>query len=428
MIKYIFRKKSMYAVLFILIITKYLSKQIYQTYPLQIDENEEEGDLNVMHIRNDDTICQKWVPSLLAPILLISSSQKIPQDYTLIKSIRIKYPILSTSSLFDTNIYYHSFIGKNEAILGRVLGSSKFSDCYLGLSNKITGFEELEIKDIFLNQLTKDKILSFDIWSINDKPITSSLYIGNSHEDFSSEKKKPNIGTCKSKKENLYWGCTFKGFYLKSKFLNLKKKENEYYTIYFSSDSYDIILPKSIEKDFDDLTDHSCTYREDLHGYEEYYLSCSNLFNEQDFEEIKLLGENFNITIEIDNKYRFINDKEEKKKKTRIRYEEEVDYFVFPLIMFKNFHIQFDGEKNLISFYTKNSSLIEVEKKENNNGSSKGLVVLIIILIIIIIIGLAFGVFWFIKKRNSPIERKINKYNKYDEDPNFQDLQGKKVF
>ena len=418
----------MHVVLFILIITKFLSKQIYETYPLKIDEIEDGKDLNVMHINNDDTLCQKWIPSLFLPILLIPKSKDIPNDYTSIKTIYIKYPIISISASYSTNIYYHNFIGKNEVVLGRV-DSNKFLDCYLGLLNKITGFEELEIKDIYLNKLAKDKIFSFDIWSINGKSITSSLYIGNSHEDFISEKKKANIGTCKSKKENLYWGCTFKGLYLKSKFLNLKQKENEYYTIYFSSGSYDIILPKSIENDFNILTEKTCTYDPDYYGYEDYYLTCSILFNEQnyDYEEIKLLGENFNLTIELDNKYRFINDQKEKEKKTRMRYE-DVDYFVFPLIMFKNFHVQFNGEKDLISFYAKDSSLIEVEKKKDNNGSSKGLLVLIIILIIIIIVGLAFGVFWFIKKRNSPIERKINKYNKYDEDPNFQDLQGKKVF
>ena len=58
MIKYIIRKKLMYVVLFILIITKSLSKQIYETYPLTIDEIEDGKDLKVMHINNDDTLCQ----------------------------------------------------------------------------------------------------------------------------------------------------------------------------------------------------------------------------------------------------------------------------------------------------------------------------------------------------------------------------------
>ena len=41
---------------------------------------------------------------------------------------------------------------------------------------------------------------------------------------------------------------------------------------------------------------------------------------------------------------------------------------------------------------------------------------------------LSFGVFWFIKKRKGSIEKNINKYNKFDEDDNFKNLNEQRVF
>ena len=72
---------------------------------------------------------------------------------------------------------------------------------------------------------------------------------------------------------------------------------------------------------------------------------------------IKLIDDNMNITLEIDNTHRFTTSNQERNK-TRIRFE-EIDYFIFPLIMFKNFLIQFDAENDVISFYITNFSILQ---------------------------------------------------------------------
>ena len=138
------------------------------------------------------------------------------------------------------------------------------------------------------------------------------------------------------------------------------------------------------------------------------------------------------ITIEIDSQKRF--DENKTSDKTNIRYE-KVDYFILPLIMFKNFHIQFDAENDTIKFYTEEKGILDVpeeeeeeDKKSNNNSSNVGAVFLIIF-IIILVIALSFGVFWLIRKRKGSVEKNINKYNKFDEDDNYQNLsEQNKVF
>ncbi len=136
-----------------------------------------------------------------------------------------------------------------------------------------------------------------------------------------------------------------------------------------------------------------------------------------------------NITLEIDNVNRY-NKGNKDNNKTRIRYVDN-DYFVFPLIMFKNFHVQFDAKNDLISFYTIDKSILQVEEEKNQDkkkGTSLGLKVFLVILIIILVLALLFLGFWLYKKRKSYLKKNINKYNKFDEDENFQDMNEKRVF
>ena len=117
-----------------------------------------------------------------------------------------------------------------------------------------------------------------------------------------------------------------------------------------------------------------------------------------------------NITLEIDNINRFSTIIDENKTETRIIYE-DFNYFIFPLIMFKKFHVQFDAENDIISFYTNDASILqvkkekEIEKEKENNGF-----IFLLIFIIIIILGIGYGIFWFIRK----IKRKRNKLDKID--------------
>ena len=98
--------------------------------------------------------------------------------------------------------------------------------------------------------------------------------------------------------------------------------------------------------------------------------------------------------------------------------------------MFKNFHIQFDAENNLISFYTTNTSILTLKniRDDDDKESSSGLIIFLIILIILIVLGLVLGVFCFLKRRRGSLEKNINKYNKFEDEENFQSLNEQRVF
>ena len=140
------------------------------------------------------------------------------------------------------------------------------------------------------------------------------------------------------------------------------------------------------------------------------YLDCINMFNNNDYIPIKLSNEYMTITGEIDNINRFTIKNKDRSNLTRITFE-DIDYFVFPLIMFKNFHIQFDGEQNIISFYTNDSTILKIKKIVNKNEGEISSILIIIIVIVIILIALFIGfiVYRFIKKRRGlNAEEEIN--------------------
>ena len=155
------------------------------------------------------------------------------------------------------------------------------------------------------------------------------------------------------------------------------------------------------------------------------------MFNESNFALLNLINDDMNITIEIDNEVRFnIENENNLKNKTKIRYE-DVEYFILPLIMFKNFHVQFDDENDLIKFYTTNQSILQIygknEKKDNDSKGNVGKAFLIIF-IILLIVALLVIAFWLIKKRKGKVEKSINKYNKFEDEDNFQNMNDKRVF
>ena len=105
------------------------------------------------------------------------------------------------------------------------------------------------------------------------------------------------------------------------------------------------------------------------------------------------------ITLEIDSKKRF--NSEEDKDSINMIFSKDIDYIIFPLIMFKNFHIQFDAETNIIRFYSTDRNILHVKIKEqqSENNSSSALTIFLVILIILLLLGLSFGIFCFLKKR-----------------------------
>ena len=138
-----------------------------------------------------------------------------------------------------------------------------------------------------------------------------------------------------------------------------------------------------------------------------------------------LRNDNMNITIEVDDvqKYEDYNFKNV----TNIIFHDS-DFIILSLATFKNFHIQFDLDNNQISFFSNDTSILEIKKDElektSETKSLTGLIVFLVILCILLIGGLGYGCFIFLKKKYIPdIEKRFNKYSKFeDEDINENKL------
>ena len=128
------------------------------------------------------------------------------------------------------------------------------------------------------------------------------------------------------------------------------------------------------------------------------------------------------ITLEVDKINRFYNYSSSDGT-TNILFH-DFEYIIFPLVMLKNFHVQFDVEKKVISFFSNDTSILKVKKKtnetqknENSDGISIGIIIFIIILCIILIgfIGF-FYYFFYYKKKYLNLEKKFIKYSKFDDE------------
>ena len=145
---------------------------------------------------------------------------------------------------------------------------------------------------------------------------------------------------------------------------------------------------------------------------------CANqIFNNSDYFNMKLISKDFNITVEIDSKARYSLSKNESRNKTRIKFS-DIDYFIFPLIMFKNFDVQFDAENDIISFYTTDNSILSVRRKKekSDKGLSKGLIALIVILSILVVSVIGFIIYRFMRlKKESDIKKDSKKIEEIEE-------------
>ena len=72
------------------------------------------------------------------------------------------------------------------------------------------------------------------------------------------------------------------------------------------------------------------------------------------------------------------------------------------MTMFKNFHIQFDAEKKIISFLTNNANILELKKESNSDNISTINIILLAILGILLI-----GIGVFLYKKNILVYIKI---------------------
>ena len=395
---------------FIMNFSLYFPEYIFFDIKVSITEYE----LEMLYI-NYDELCNQWVPSLSIPILLVYQNiNTLGLEYY--NRIETKIPILSNAEVNLIYMYFKIFLNKYDIRFGKILFNKMIQQCFFGLS--LNGnFTSIDENEIFLYQLKNksyinEKIFSFDKWTLKNNSIFTTLFLGDIHEHFSHPSKEGIIGTCNIYNEEPFWGCSFKEMIFNNNVISLEKENGKYYKIFFVSETYNIIFPKIFMNKFNQATNNYCQIDEN-----DKYLYCKNLLKDKNYIPVTFTNENMNITTEIDSIIRFSNNKDEDKKyKTRIKFD-DIDFFFIPLIMFKNFHVQFDGENKKISFYTIDESILKLKKEinndeePNNEGISTVLLVLIMIISILVILIIGFVIYIYIrnKKKESNIKNDIKK-------------------
>ena len=304
----------------------------------------------------------------------------------------------------------------------------------MGCPKDSSGLNENEVLLSWLKQNNKinNRIFSFDKFILNENTLNSVFYFGEVHNHFN-----PNdgiIGTCNLNEEDNFWGCSFNEMNINNKTIQLTNTEDngKLYKIYLTTESYDITFPRNLitENDIHTLLEDKCTYDK-----ANEYFECNNFFNGKDYIPLKLISQDLNITLELDkfNRY-YSNNNNDNKEIIKINFSDKGNYMIFPLIMFKQFHVQFNTEKKEINFYTNDTSLLQVkqEKKETpkneDEGSSSSLTIFLVILIILLIIGIGFGIFYFLRLKRSRVEKDINRFTKFEDEEDFKNMNENKVY
>lgn len=422
-----------YFILLDIIINNFIQAQNYKEYPIKAEKKE--NSLDHLNIVYSDQYCKKIIPSLFSPILVLS------QTYTggVRKKENINYKIPIFTYNFSGALYYledSTFLNNFNAYFIKFNSDEK---CYFGLSmsypKDTTGLEQNEVLLSILeeNKQINKKIFSFDKFFLNDNSIDTKLYIGDIHNHFSSND--GIIGTCKINEEDIFWGCSFNEMIINNITIPLKRiKDNKLYKIYLTTENYDLTLPRElVNEDYfiNKILDNKCEY--DL-TYK--YFKCVNFFDKKNYIPLKLISEDLNMTLELDKFNKYYSNKNENEEIIRINFDSLNNHIIFPLILFKQFHVQFDAEKKEINFYTTDTSLLQVReekketpKNEEDSSSGSGFPVFLVILIILLIIGIGIGIFYFFRLRKNKIEKDINRFTKFeDEEEDFKNMNENKVY
>ena len=385
--------------------------QNYSTYTVNLNRGQYE--LDMMEIKTNDKICSILIPSLFSQILLIPIFSDVSGFDSLDYECNLKFPIYEES--FRIRLYYYSFLDKyNDFVIGKPKVNNIIENCFFGLSygNDSIGIDE---KYFLLNQFynrnqIKEKIFSFDKWTINENSIITNFYFGDRHENFRSNK--GIIGTCKNDGYP-YWGCSFHEMIFNNNYsISLEYEDGKYYKIYFSTETNNITFPEVFGDLFNYFTKGKCKSNEI-----EKSLYCNDMLNEEGYIPLKLINENMSITAEIDSQSRFTTSSYERNNtKTRI-YFKDINYIILPLIMFKQFHIQFDASKGIISFYTTDKSILEIKnKKKGSNNNSSALIITLSIIIVVVILIIGYVIFRILRKRKeSNIQNDAKKIEEIEE-------------
>ena len=198
----------------------------FSIFNLGLDINSE---LEIMHFKSKNDICQDWIPSLFSPILLIPEGIDINYELEIKERFLMNILPLSLDEKLYVWLYNYKFLNIYNAILGQIRFSDFLTNCYLGLSYKDSN--GLNESYIFLNNLKENshinkKIFSFSKWSIIDNSIKSTLYFGDIHENFNKANKDGIIASCKLNNSYPFWGCSFDSLGIKGNFVSLKKANN----------------------------------------------------------------------------------------------------------------------------------------------------------------------------------------------------------
>ena len=403
-----------YLTFFILCIP--IIKAKYKEIDLKLKKGETDNNLP-LYIETSDS-CSKWIPSLFSPILIINKEVKTDNYSSTMFEVNIQnlYSNMTYDNPLKMNIYSSdiSIFNKIYVAKSSILWPT---NCLFGLDYSEIKSDENNlnaIKNLIPGQIDK-YIFSFEKWDIN-KPnyIYSKFYIGDSHENFLK-----GAGTCNIQNGTGtgYYGCIFNDFVFLNETYSLMNENNKSYIIYFASEFNQIYFPNNFKNKF-----NNCHLEENL--VKEFI--CEDLKN-KDYLPLKLRNDNMNITLEVDRNNRFSADSSTSNGVTNIFFH-KYDYIIFPLIMLKNFHTQFDVEKKVISFFTNDTNILELKKEEpqkttepengdsNGNGISTGLLILLIILGILLIAGIGYGGFLLYRKRNLTLEKKFNKYSRFEDE------------
>jgi len=415
-----------YYIIFYIIINNFIQQQ--NCYEYKIQAKKKDSILEPLNIENTENECEKLIPSLFNPILIL------PQAYSRGQSkndIEIDIPFLDdkikgikyylNSNFLNFNLYMTKYYESNTCSFGLSLG-------YL---NTTSGLNENEVLLSHLKENYKiQKVFSFDKFSLNENTINTMFYLGEIHSHFTLND--GIIGTCKLNEEDIFWGFSFNEMIINNKTLHLtREKDNKLYKIYLTTEDYSIIFPRDLinETGINNLFDNKC----ELNMLSKH-MECTNVFNGKEYIPLQLNSEDINITLELDkfNRYYSSSNNDNEEKEIIKIYFNNKNYIIFPLILFKQFHIQFDGEKKVINFYTTDSSILKVkeEKKETpiNEDGSSALTVFLVILIILIIIGIGFGILYFLKLRRNKIEKDINRFTKFEDEEDFKNMNENKVY
>ena len=376
-----------------------------------------EDELYPMEIKYD-YICQTWMPSLFNPFLIISDSTI--ENYGLVFKKKISLSNLYFQGIsFKCDVSELFFKSQYTTYVAQCAftNNANHGNCFFGLSHSVPKSTiGLDINDTNIDILNQkkyidEKIFSFSKWQINDDLVTSELLIGDSHLNY---KDSGYIGICNVTDES-YWRCDFENLTFYDYTIPLRKDDKTLYQIYLTTESNTISFPSEFKTILKTASKEKC--KSTLFGGD-YFLDCENADN-VDYIPLKISTSEMNITAEIDFFDRFRQKTKGPKTKTRIQFSHE-EYIIFPMMMFKQFDVEFNAEKKAISFFTTNSSILETPippvKKSNV------LKILLIILIIIIVLAAGFGIFllirYFKRRRGTSLEYKISACNKYEDDFN----------